>query len=196
MERNERKRVIEAALFVSGKPLPFQKLSEICQCSELELQELLNEMKASLSNNQETSLYLDINDDEKNAGLYIKTQFLSTVSTLAKVNLTRKALKILALVAKKQVMRQSELHNYFKGDIYEYVSELKELGYITATKDGQTKKLKTTPKFREEFQFSDKLQKTVSIPKQSPQQTLQQTEETQIPASTPVETEKPTDGFV
>jgi len=68
--------------------------------------------------------------------------------------LSRKSTKILGLIAKRDGLLQSELKNYFRGEIYAYVTELKEAGYLTAEKKGNTRLLKPTKKFEESFQLS------------------------------------------
>ncbi len=89
------------------------------------------------------------------AVMQVKPDFLSNVAELSKeVDLSRKATKMLSLIAKKGKMLQSELKRYFRGEIYAYVTELKERGYVTSDKAGATRLLRPTEKFKQMFQIA------------------------------------------
>jgi chromosome segregation and condensation protein ScpB len=147
----ETKRILEAALFVAGRSLSFDEIAAILKCEKEnvlpQIEELQKEMDAGA-----TCLQIEIEDEK--AEMQVKPAYLQHISSLSKVELSRKAMKILALVAKKGELLQSDLHDYFKGDIYAYVTELKEKGYLASEKSGNTRKLKPTLKFREEFQIA------------------------------------------
>ena len=87
--------------------------------------------------------------------LQAKPEFLQNASELSKKpDVSRKATRILALVAKKGGMLQSELKKYFRGEIYEYTTELKEAGYIDSEKRGNTRYLRPSKKFSANFQIA------------------------------------------
>ncbi len=144
-------RILEAALFSAGAHVSMGRLQEILNVEKRQVTSALQALHDEFEQ-KETAMQIEF-DDEK-AVMQLKPQYIAFVSSLSKVELSRKAMKILALVAKKGEILQSDLHDYFRGDIYEYVAELKEKGYVASEKIGNTKKLKTTSKFREEFQVA------------------------------------------
>lgn len=145
-------RVLEAALFLANKPLSFQQLQDILQVPRERLNVLLRELQAWLP--KDSAIELKVTDHS--AGLQLKNQYVDRVAKLSKeVELSKKAMKILALVAKKKQFLQSQLKHYFKGEIYAYVTELKHAGYLESKKSGNTRLLRPTTKFYDSFQIKD-----------------------------------------
>ena len=141
-------KVVEAALFLANKPLSFKQLSSIANIPPEKAKGLASSLVPHFA---DRSFELVVSDEA--AFLQVRPEYLSSVSSLSKeVEMTRKARKILALVAKKGQVLQSDLKHYFRGEIYEYVTELKTLGYIEAKKSGKTRILRPTTKFHENFQ--------------------------------------------
>lgn len=150
--RLEPVRVLEAALFLANKPLSFQQLQDILQVPRERLNVLLRELGDWLP--VESSIELRVT--EHSAALQLKNQYVDRVAKLSKeVELSKKAMKILALVAKKKQFLQSQLKDYFKGEIYAYVTELKTAGYLESKKSGNTRLLRPTTKFYESFQINE-----------------------------------------
>ncbi|MBI4360410.1 SMC-Scp complex subunit ScpB [Candidatus Micrarchaeota archaeon] len=145
-------RVLEAALFLANKPLSFQQLQDILQVPRERLNVLLRELEKWLP--AESAVELKVT--EHSAALQLKNEYVDRVAKLSKeVELSKKAMKILALVAKKKQFLQSQLKHYFKGEIYAYVTELKQAGYLEAKKSGNTRLLRPTTKFYESFQIKE-----------------------------------------
>lgn len=146
-------RVLEAALFLANKPLLLKNLSEVADVKEAECRSLLTELARTYEEGRNA---FEIVVEEDAALLRVRGDYLESVAALSnKIDLTRKATRILALIAKKKTLMQKELHQYFRGEIYAYVSELKEAGYLEAKKQGNTRLLKPTRKFFEEFRLSE-----------------------------------------
>jgi len=147
-------RVIEAALFLSNKPLALVDLAITANNIRVnEAKRLVEQLKKEYDERQSAvEIALAPNGE---IALQVRPQFLAPVARLSKqVEMTRKSSKMLGLIAKKGQMLQSELKKYFRGEIYAYVHELKELDYITSEKHGNTRLLKPTKKFHETFQMS------------------------------------------
>ncbi len=141
-------KVVEAALFLANKPLSFKQLASISNLSP----EQAKKHAVSLAPEFAARAF-ELVVSEEAAFLQVRPQYLGSVSSLSKeVEMSRKARKILALVAKKGQLLQSDLKHYFRGEIYEYVTELKELGYVESKKSGKTRILRPTTKFNENFQ--------------------------------------------
>ncbi len=148
-------RVAEAALFMANKNMPFGELAKLTNASEDEIAKILEELKTRLESN-DSAIELIVNSESKIATMQVKAKWLPAVASLTdKVELHRKSMKILALIAKKGTLMQSELRKYFKGDIYEYVGELKEKDYVERVKKGHSWMLKPSKKFHEDFQISE-----------------------------------------
>ena len=141
-------RIVEAALFLANKPLSFKQIASIANVQPEKAKALASSLIPEFASR---SFELVVSDEA--AFLQVRPQYLSSVSSLSKeVEMTRKARKILALVAKKGQFLQSDLKHYFRGEIYEYVTELKTLGYVEAKKSGKTRILRPTTKFHDNFQ--------------------------------------------
>ncbi len=144
---------VEAALFMANKPLTFGELAQVAKTDEENVAQLLEQLMGTY---QERAIEIVVNFEEKTAAMQVRAKWIPSVAQLTeKIELARKSTKILALIAKKRQLLQSELKNYFRGDIYAYVRELKEKGYLESTKKGNTRLLKPTKKFHEEFQVSE-----------------------------------------
>lgn len=145
--------VLEAALFLANKPVTIANLSEITGVGKNECARLVEELRSRYEANG-NAFEIVVNGDV--TSLQVRGKFLSRVSRLSKqIDLTRKATRILALIAKKKQLLQKELPKYFRGEIYAYVHELKEAGYLDAQKYGNTRLLKPTQKFYDNFQLSE-----------------------------------------
>ncbi|MCX6767689.1 MAG: SMC-Scp complex subunit ScpB [Candidatus Micrarchaeota archaeon] len=145
-------RIVEAALFLANKPLAIAELALIAKTTVKQAQKLVEQLAAEFG---ERNSSIEVLVENNQISLQVKPAYLAPVAGLSKeTGLSRKATRILALVAKKEGMLQSELKNFFRGEIYAYVTELKTAGYLTAEKKGNTRLLKPTKKFNESFQLS------------------------------------------
>jgi len=145
-------RVIEAALFLSNKQLNVAELALIAKITVKRANELIKQLQEELSVRNSA---IEVVVENGLVSLQVKPAYLGAVAGLSKdTGLSRKSTKILGLIAKRDGLLQSELKNYFRGEIYAYVTELKEAGYLTAEKKGNTRLLKPTKKFEESFQLS------------------------------------------
>jgi len=142
----------EAALFIANRVVSFEELARVMSISKQTARTLVEKLKEEYDS-KESAIEVVIGGE--GAMLQAKPEFLQNASELSKKpDVSRKATKILALVAKKGGMLQSELKKYFKGEIYEYTTELKEAGYIDSEKRGNTRYLKPSKKFSENFQIA------------------------------------------
>ena len=148
-------RILEAALFLANKPLTKEELERILPGQDLN--GLADKLNAQLQDSSLEVIY-----DGETARLQVKGEFLPKIKDLSKgPELTRKSMKILALIASKKHLLQKDLKNYFKGTSYDYIHELITLGYLERHRQGNTWMLKPTKKFEEQFQL---VQKQAGIP--------------------------------
>ncbi|MFH1056512.1 MAG: SMC-Scp complex subunit ScpB [Candidatus Micrarchaeota archaeon] len=145
-------KTIEAALFLANRLVSFEELSKVTNTNRQAARTLVEKLKDDYET-KEGALEVVVADE--GASLQVKPEFLQNVSELSKKpDLRRKSMKILALIAKKGQLLQSELKKYFRGEIYFYTTELKQKGYLESEKRGNTRLLKPSKKFAETFQMS------------------------------------------
>ena len=146
-------KVVEAAVFLANREVSLKELAEITGKQPRVVREALERVARDYEARQ-SPVELLLKDDF--AVLQVKPAYLTVVGGLSKKSdLSRKATRILALIAKKGKMLQKELQNYFRGEIYEYVAELRDAGYVESVHQGNTRLLRPTRKFYEEFQMTN-----------------------------------------
>jgi segregation and condensation protein B len=150
---DEYKRLIEAALFVSGRAMTQEELAGVLGIGSVGAagklaDSLVEDYKAR---NGAISVV-------KMAGKYsmmLKEQYAAKVSVLSgPPDISKGALRILAYISKNEPVMQSGIVKAFGESSYQYIKELTEKEFITGKRSGRTKKLETTPKFLEYFNLA------------------------------------------
>jgi segregation and condensation protein B len=144
------KSIIEAALFMSTSPMTVRTLSKISGLNSWKLvQEKLKELQQEY---EQRGSAIVISFEDGGYIMRLKPEYEKKVSGLAKeAELSRGAIKTLAVIAKNDGIKQSKLVKMIGSSVYDHVKELVEKEFITAEKQGRSKSLKTTKKFREYF---------------------------------------------
>lgn len=148
------KRLMEAALFISAGPLSIQQLAKVCNLGTLgsvrstveDLQEEYEESGSAIVIEKVSSGYRMMVDEE----LEEKIKHLAPDKEISS-----SALKTLAIIAYEEPVRQSEVVKVRGNKAYRYIKELEEREFVNSEKDGRTKLLSTTKKFKEYFQLED-----------------------------------------
>ena len=144
------KRVIEAALFISSKPLTIDALGRFIGVAapgfvEGIVKELAAEYDAggsSIKIAQEPGGYI----------MRLRPEYASKVSSLAQeAELSKGALKILAYISQNEGIEQSKVADRLGSTVYDHVHELVDKGFLTKEKRGRTSILRSTQKFRDYF---------------------------------------------
>ncbi len=147
-------RVFEAALFLANRPTAYAELSKITGFPRELCKTMAHELKAEYAS-RDCAFEVIVSEDV--VALQVKSEYLDRVSSASKeINLTKKGTRILALIAKKKELLQKDLKHYFRGEIYAYVTELRQAGYVEAERRGQTRLLRPTQKFYDTFQMISK----------------------------------------
>src|SRR3989344_7601795 len=144
-----KKALLEAALFMANEPMKFEKLMRVVSVDAARLQEMLAEMKKNFES-EERGIYLL----ETAEGWILKTkpEYLNSVRALSPYqDLSKGLLRVLALVAYKQPITQSEIVRVIGNRTYEYVKQLEQKGMIRTVKSGRSKALIATKEFAEYF---------------------------------------------
>jgi len=144
------RRHIEAALFMSSRPMALEELAKIAGVAahgfvETELKELQREYS-------ERGSAIELAFEDNKYYLRVRSEYADKAGSLAKMpDISRASLKVLAFISKNDGMEQSKLVKMLGSGVYDHMKELLEKGFVTRVKKGRTMALHTTPKFSEYF---------------------------------------------
>jgi len=156
-ESREEKRklaLVEAALYVSGRPLDLKTLGYVLKTRSYRkvktLVKALVEKYAKLDGALEI---LELQDER--FVMQLKNDYLPNVRRLSiRPLLSQATLQTLSYVAYRQPVAQAHVALVRGGSIYGQIKELKKLGLISTEKLGRTQILKTTDVFSDYFNLS------------------------------------------
>jgi len=146
--------MIEAALYVTGKPLDVGVLGSILNMrSEEKIRKLAAVLKEKYAQNPGALEVLELSD-----GRYVmqlKPEYSRTVKRLAtRQLLTPGPLKTLSYIALRQPVVQSHVVKVRGNLAYGHVKQLRDMGLVSEEKLGRSKVLRTTPSFSDYFNLS------------------------------------------
>jgi len=162
---NEKKAIVEAALFVSENPLTVDKISKISGIPTRDLNAILEDVKKELDTE---SHGIELAITPEGYQFQVKDKFLEKVSGLTTYSdMSKGALRTLSIVALRQPITQSEIIKIQGNKAYNYIKGLEKKGLIRAEKAGRTRLINTTKEFERYFgknlkEIQEKL-KTTSI---------------------------------
>jgi len=150
MDRLEKEKVLEAALFMSPKPLTLEELNTIANVeSRVETKSMLEELIHFYKNRKSS---LEIVSSEIGYQMRVKEEYEDEVSHLATDSTFNKGvMKTLALIAYKQPIEQALVVKYRNNKAYDHLKVLFDEGFIKKDPKGRTFTLTTTTKFIEYF---------------------------------------------
>ncbi len=142
------KQLVEAVLFVSGKPVSLKDLAQSFNTPAGEIRNLIAELQKAYAE-QESAVEI-VETVDKKFVMQLKPEFSDIVVEYAPESGESKALlKTLSLIAYKQPILQSEVVRYRGTGAYQHIKELETNGLIERRPKERTYLLKTTPKFAE-----------------------------------------------
>ena len=146
--------LIEAALYVTGKPLDLKTLGSVVGFrSEDKLRELARYLKTKYAADGSCLEVLELSDGR--FVMQLKPQYVRQVKRLAtRQLLTPGPMKTLSFIAYRQPVTQSHLAKVRGNLAYSHVKQLREIGLIAEERLGRTKILRTTPNFADYFNLS------------------------------------------
>ncbi|MDY6776567.1 MAG: SMC-Scp complex subunit ScpB [Candidatus Nanohaloarchaea archaeon] len=146
----EKKAVLEAALYLSEDPLDTDELADVMNLgSPGYVQQVVDELKDEL---EEDSRGLKIVESDEGYELVVKSEFVDDVEHLAPHrDLNEAELRTLALIAYNNPVKQSEIVDIRGNRAYGQVKELEKRGFLKSEKDGRTKVLEVTDRFLDYF---------------------------------------------
>jgi len=144
------KKVVEAALFISSRPLQLAELARFVGVAAPGYVENLVKQLASDYDNANSALKIAL--EPEGYSLRLRSEYAAKVSGLAQeAELSKGALKILAYISQNEGIAQSKVADKLGGTTYERVGELVEKGFLDKKKKGRSSVLSTTQKFRDYF---------------------------------------------
>jgi segregation and condensation protein B len=144
----EAKKIVEAALFMSGKPVPFSEVVKLAGGMG-GVREALTQLIQEY-NDRETSLHIV----ETSAGFQMKLRpeyHQRMTHYAASLEFSKSVLKTLAFIAYKQPIEQAKLIKYRTNKAYDDIKLLMEEGFISKEPKGRTYILRTTKRFLSYF---------------------------------------------
>ena len=138
------KKIIEAALFISGRGLSLEELVSTLESNPADVKNAVEELRTDY-NSRDTPL--EIIEIDGNYKIDVRAEYLEKVKGLApQMDMGRALLTSLSYIAYKQPISQSVLVKKFGNRIYEYVNELEKRALIRAEPHRRSKMLTTTKK--------------------------------------------------
>jgi segregation and condensation protein B len=146
--------LIEAALYVAGKPLDLKTLGSVVGFrSEDKIKELARTLKDKYGKDGSSLEVLELSDGR--FVMQLKPQYVRHVKRLAtRQLLTPGPMRTLSFIAFRQPVTQSYLAKVRGNLTYSHVKQLRETGLIAEERLGRTKVLRTTPNFSDYFNLS------------------------------------------
>ncbi|TFG13967.1 MAG: SMC-Scp complex subunit ScpB [Promethearchaeota archaeon] len=147
--RNFHKNLVEASLYVAGRPLSIEELNSKLEIPKKEIEELINELAFDYL---ERSTALIINQVGEDYQMALRTEYIENVSKFAKGGaIAERYLRTLTIIALKQPILKSLVVKLRGSGAYEHVKYLLDNELITAVKKGRSQELTTTDKYAEMF---------------------------------------------
>lgn len=146
---------IEAILFAVGKKIEIDEIAKLCKT------EHIDDIKAALyslkEDYEERDSPLKIIQDGEFWKLSVRDKHLPLVHSLvSETELSKSLMETLAVIAWKYPILQSDVIHIRTNKAYDHIKELEEMGFITRTSFGRTKKIKLTEKFFTYFDLPSK----------------------------------------
>ncbi|MGZ4903321.1 MAG: SMC-Scp complex subunit ScpB [Halobacteriota archaeon] len=140
--------LIEAALFVAGRPLTLRELESIVS-PDADVEELVESLIAEYREKGALEI-VQTNDD---VVMQVKAAYADAVRTIAQRDLETPVLRTLAVIAYHQPITQSKVAEIRGNKAYGHIHELEARKLIEATRHGRTRMLCTTKAFADYFGF-------------------------------------------
>ncbi|MFP3985754.1 MAG: SMC-Scp complex subunit ScpB [Candidatus Bathyarchaeia archaeon] len=156
-KRRRRLNLLEAALYVAGRPLDLKTLASVIRTrSKMLTQQLTRALKQDYDNRNTSLEILELKDER--FVMQLKAEYSPRVQRLAmRPLLTAGPLKTLSYIAYRQPVSQKQVINVRGQHVYSHLKQLEELGLISRERVSRTKVLRTTQFFSDYFGFSHEL---------------------------------------
>lgn len=145
------KRLIEAALFLSGRAMSLEELRKLTGIGALGyLQKLTKELMQEYNDRGSA---VEILEADGKYVMRVRNEYIGQVKQFAQeTEISKNALRTLAYIAKNDGVLKSLLARRIGSQIYQDVHELVENGFVKLQAAGRTSKIFVTEKFKKYFQ--------------------------------------------
>jgi segregation and condensation protein B len=145
--------LIEAALYVSGRPLEISSLSKLVGKPEEEVRKLLGELEERYSGSGSSIQILKLSNERY--AMQLRPEYVEDVKRFSnKKLLTLGPLRSLSFIALRQPITQAYLVKVRGKLAYQHVKKLEDMELVAEEKMGRTKILRTTRMFSDLFNLS------------------------------------------
>lgn len=141
---------LEAALFLTGKPLPLDELALLVGASLEETETALLELMQDYA--FRTDGGLEINDLDGYI-LQVRPEYQAIVNQLIPMDLSAGAVRTLSAIAIKAPILQSELIDLRGSNAYDHIQELIKHNLISKKRSGRSYQLNVTQTFHQHFRL-------------------------------------------
>jgi len=142
------KKVVEAVLFTSSKPVTASMIRKITGLRKDTVSEAVNALNKEY---EERDSAMEIICIDNSYYMQVKKNMIKYSIPVSKPKLPSRLIRTLALIAYHQPVKQSLLKDMIGNSIYDHISELKKTGLIYRKKEGNTYMISLTKKFTEYF---------------------------------------------
>lgn len=153
-ELQQQRNLIEAALYVSGRPLELKTMCSITGVTaKRRVQTLAREIASEYRKNNSAIEIVELEDGR--FVMQLKSQFVFRVRRLSiRPLLTEGPLKTLSYIAYSQPVLQAKVIIARGQQAYEHIDQLLHMGLVSKEKFGKSQMLKTTDIFADQFNLS------------------------------------------
>ena len=153
MSDKEETRIIEAALFISARPMALEELRTLTGIGALGyLKKVVEDLQAEYKTRNSA---IEILDADGKYEMRLKPELTTRVKQFAQDSeISKPALRTLAFVSKHDGVLKSELAKRIGSTVYQDVRELVDAGFVNAKKAGRSSRLFLTEKFHRYFEKS------------------------------------------
>ena len=146
--------LVEAALYVTGRPLELKELCSVLKTrSKSKVRKLVKKLRREYANRNTALEILELKDERY--VLQLRTEFSPRVKRLVKRPLLSTGpLRTLAYVAYRQPVSQNRVAEMRGHHAYGHIKLLKEMGLVVGEKRGRSTFLRTTEYFADYFGLS------------------------------------------
>lgn len=144
----ETEKLVEAALFSAGGPVSAEQIAEAAGVDFLRARDAL---EALVEQYQGRDTAIEVTRAGEKYAMQVRTEMTERARRFAPMEIPRRLLRTLALIAYHQPVKQSDLVDMVGSKTYDHVKQLDETGLIRAKPHGLTKMLSTSEAFPEYF---------------------------------------------
>ena len=164
MDANEMEKVIEAALFMSSRPMALQEIGKLVGIAAPGFIE--QKVKAIAARYESAGSAIEISEENGKYYMRLRHQYVQYVKDFAQAaEISKHSMRTLAYISKNDGIRKSDLCRKLGSSIYVDVAELVDQGFVHQKKNGRSTLLTTTPKFKAYFE-----QNAVAAPPVAPKE--------------------------